>query len=104
MVKLDNGLNFVPYERQNQRKFTADFKLKVVLEVLKENDTLAPISKRYELHPNQIADWKKLFLEQARQLFEKPTLPIAARSETDAALLYEQIGRRQMELTFLKKS
>lgn len=89
---------------KSKRKFTADFKLKVVLEVLKEKETLAAISKRYELHPNQIADWKKLFLEQARQVFEKPILPVAAQSETDAALLYEQIGRLQMELTFLKMS
>lgn len=33
-----------------RRKFTADFKFKVVLEVLKEKDTLAVISKRHELH------------------------------------------------------
>jgi len=47
---------------KTKRRFTADFKLKIVLEVLKEKDTLAVISKRYELHPNQISDWKKLDL------------------------------------------
>ena len=41
---------------KTKRKFTADFKLKVVLEVLKEKDTLAVISKRHELHPTQISD------------------------------------------------
>ena len=35
---------------KTKRKFTAHFKLKVVLEVLKEKDTLAVISKRHELH------------------------------------------------------
>jgi transposase-like protein len=88
---------------KSKRKFTADFKLKVVLEVLKEKETLATISKRYELHPNQISDWKKLFLDQAPQLFEKPNLLQPSQSETDSAPLYEQIGRLQMELTFLKK-
>lgn len=34
----------------SKRRFTADFKLKVVLEVLKEKDTLVAISKRHELH------------------------------------------------------
>jgi transposase len=87
---------------KSKRKFTADFKLKVVLEVLKEKDTLAAISKRHELHPNQIADWKKLFMEQASQVFEKTTHSITA-TETDPAPLYEQIGRLQMELSFLKK-
>ena len=46
---------------KSKRKFTAQFKLKVVLEVLKEKETLAVISKPHrrtghELHPNQISD------------------------------------------------
>lgn len=89
---------------KTKRKFTADFKLKVVLEVLKEKDTLAVISKRHELHPNQISDWKKQFLEAAPSLFEPPPKPAVASTEPDAALLYEQIGRLQMELTFFKKN
>ena len=39
---------------KTKRKFSGDFKLKLVLEVLKEKDTLSVISKRHELHPNQI--------------------------------------------------
>lgn len=88
---------------KTKRKFTADFKLKVVLEVLKEKDTLTTISKRYELHPNQIADWKKQFLETASSLFEGAQKSTTATTESDVAALYEQIGRLQMELTFFKK-
>ncbi len=88
---------------KTKRKFTADFKLKVVLEVLKEKDTLAVISKRHELHPNQISDWKKQFMDSASTLFEATHKPTVASTEPDAALLYEQIGRLQMELTFFKK-
>jgi transposase len=88
---------------KTKRKFTADFKLKVVLEVLKEKDTLTTISKKHELHPNQITDWKKQFLETAPSLFETNQKATPATSEPDAALLYEQIGRLQMELTFFKK-
>lgn len=80
---------------KTKRKFTADFKLKVVLEVLKEKDTLAVISKRHELHPNQISDWKKQFMDAAPTLFEAAHK--AASAEPDVALLYEQIGRLQME-------
>jgi transposase len=89
---------------KSKRKFTPEFKLKVILEVLKEKDTLAVISKRYELHANQISDWKKQFLAGASVVFEpgdKVAKPQA--QETDAALLYEQIGRLQMEITFFKK-
>lgn len=88
---------------KTKRKFTADFKLKVVLEVLKEKDTLALISKRHELHPNQISDWKKQFMDSASTLFEAVHKPTVVSTEPDVALLYEQIGRLQMELTFFKK-
>ena len=88
---------------KTKRKFTADFKLKIVLEVIKEKDTLAVISKRHELHPNQISDWKKQFMDSASTLFEAAHKPTVSSTEPDLALLYEQIGRLQMELTFFKK-
>lgn len=88
---------------KTKRKFTADFKFKVVLEVLKEKDTLAVISKRHELHPNQISDWKKQFIDTAATLFEAARKTTPASIEPDTSLLYEQIGRLQMELTFFKK-
>ena len=82
---------------KTKRKFTADFKLKVVLEVLKEKDTLAVISKRHELHPNQISDWKKQFMDTASTLFGTTHKTTSASVEPDIALLYEQIGRLQMD-------
>lgn len=88
---------------KSKRKFTPQFKLKVVLEILKEKETLAVISKRHELHPNQISDWKKQFLDGAATVFEITTKPVKSAQEPDNALLYEQIGRLQMELTFFKK-
>lgn len=88
---------------KSKRKFTPHFKLKVVLEVLKEKETLAVISKRHELHPNQISDWKKQFLEGATAVFVTSTKSLKLSQEPDTALLYEQIGRLQMELTFFKK-
>ena len=88
---------------KTKRKFTAHFKLKVVLEVLKEKDTLAVISKRHDTRPNQISDWKKQFLETASSLFEATHKPAQASTEPDVALLYEQIGRLQIELIFFKK-
>jgi transposase-like protein len=74
------------------------------LEVLKEKDTLALIIKRYELHPNQISDWKKQFIDAAPTLFEPIHKAAPASTEPDVALLYEQIGRLQVELAFFKKS
>jgi len=76
---------------------------KVVPEVFKEKETLALISKRHELHPNQISDWKKQFLEGAAMVFEPTGTPVKTAQEPDTAPLHEQIGRLQMELTFFKK-
>jgi transposase len=47
--------------KEQRRKFTKEFKLKVVLEALKERQTLSEPSKQYELHPNQITAWKQDF-------------------------------------------
>jgi transposase len=55
------------------------------------------------LHPNQISDWKKQFLETAPSLFETAQKAASAPAEPEIDLLYEQIGRLQMELTFFKK-
>ena len=46
-------------ERKPRRKFSADFKVKVVLEALKERSTIEELARKYELHPNQIGIWKK---------------------------------------------
>ena len=49
--------------KKQRRKFSKEFKLKVVLEAVKERSTLTELCEKYELHPNQISMWKKDFLE-----------------------------------------
>jgi transposase len=53
-----------------RRKFTSSFKLKVVLEALKERHTLAELSQKFELTPQQISTWKREFLEGAENVFD----------------------------------
>jgi len=45
--------------KKTRRKFSAGFKAKVAIEALKERSTLAELSKKYELHVNQITQWKR---------------------------------------------
>ncbi len=47
--------------KQTRRKFDAGFKAKVVLEALKERETLQQLALKFELHPNQISQWKQEF-------------------------------------------
>ncbi len=88
--------------KKDKRKFTAAFKVKVAMEAVKGQSTIAELAKNYELHPSQIMDWKKTLSERSEELFEtKGKKNISCLP--DNTPLYEQIGRLQMELSFLKK-
>jgi transposase len=54
----------------SRRKFSAEFKSKVAIEALQERSTLSEISKRYDVHPNMITQWKKALLEKSACLFQ----------------------------------
>ena len=91
--------------KRTRRNFSAEFKTKVVLEVLKERNTAEEIASKYELHPNQIYQWKKEFLSKAASIFAS-----GATSEMDqkqqekfVEKLYAQIGQQKVEIDWLKK-
>lgn len=87
--------------RKSRRKFSAAFKANVAIEALKERETLAELSKRYEVHPNIISKWKQEFLEHSATVFEKKS---DSSPEVDIEKLYAKIGQLEMERDFLKKS
>jgi len=88
--------------KQTRRKFSAEFKTKVVLEALKERQTIESLAKTYELHPNQITTWKKEFLSKADSVFSSREAD-SKTSEPDTEKLYAQIGQLKVENDFLKK-
>ena len=91
--------------KAKRRKFSAEFKSKVTLEVLKEQQTIEALSKKYDVHPHQINTWKREFIQNSSSVFEKSGTA-TADSETQAELiqvLYAQIGELKVANDFLKK-
>ena len=85
-----------------RKKISADFKLKVVLEALKEKQTLSELSQKYEVAGSQISTWKAEFLARAGGVFGVSK----AKEKTDdreKEQLFATIGRLQHENDFLKK-
>jgi transposase len=87
--------------KQKRRKFSGAFKAKVAIEALKERETLAELSNRFEVHPNMISKWKQEFLDRSAEVFDKKS---DAESEVDPEKLYAKIGQLEIENDFLKKS
>jgi transposase len=88
----------------SRRKFTSEFKFKVVLEALSERYTIQELGRKYEIHPTQITNWKSQFLKNGQAVFDRPVKD----SKTEAQELEDRylkvIGQQKMEIDFLKKA
>ena len=89
--------------KRSIRKFDSAFKGKVAIEALKERETLSELAVRYDLHPNQISQWKQEFLENLSVVFEQKGSNSKQEPVIDVGKLYSKIGEFQMEKDFLKK-
>lgn len=89
--------------RRPRRNFSAEFKTKVVIEALKERDTIEDLARKYELHPNQISTWKKEFLAKASSVFSAANEEVKQDQEAEMSKLFEQIGRQKIEIEWMKK-
>jgi transposase len=91
--------------KTSRRKFTTEFKSKVCLEAIKEQQTIDALSKKHDLHPTQINTWKKEFLEKAATVFDKEGSAATDTADKDQLIqvLYAQIGELKVANDFLKK-
>lgn len=76
-------------------------KTKVVLEVLKEQQTIQELASKYEVHPNQISTWKNEFLSNASSVFDSKKEK--QNTHQDTAKLYKVIREQKVEIDFLKE-
>ena len=85
-----------------RRKFSSAFKAKVALEALQERETIEFLSKKHDVHPNQILRWKKELAENSFKVFSSES----GRSDKSDKLtdeLYKQIGQLKVDNDWLKK-
>lgn len=91
-----------------RRKFSAEFKTKIVLELLREEKQLGDIAHEHGISPNQLRNWKKEFLENAVKVFseskyEKELNDKERVLDEERNQLMAKVGQLTIENDWLKK-
>ena len=89
---------------KKRKTFTKEFKARVALDAVKGQKTLGELSAEYGVHSNQIGQWKKRLIKEAPDLFSRGKNRDAEAQEAEKDRLYQQIGKLQVELEWLKKT
>ncbi len=86
-----------------RKQYDGRFKAKVAIEAIKNQQTVAQIASHYEVHPNQVSQWKKQALEELPQMFANRRPKATSDNEQLIAELYRQIGQLKVELDWVQK-
>ena len=88
--------------RRSRRNHSPEFKAKVALAAVQGDLTMAELVKKFDVHANQISDWKKRLLKGASDVFGKGARK-AEESEQTVQELHAKIGQLTMENDFLER-
>jgi transposase-like protein len=88
-----------------RKHYGTDLKVKVVLEILKEEKTVTQLASEYKIHYSQLLKWKKQVLEGLPHLFsDSRTKALKTAHEKEVTALYQEIGQLTTQLNGIKKS
>ena len=94
-----------PKELSKRRTHSPKFKARVAMEAISGRKTLQEIAADHTIHPIQVSQWKKQLLEGSSELFSRgKKLQANDEGQVKEAELFQQIGKLQMELEWLKKN
>ncbi len=89
--------------RRKRKQYSPEFKAKVALAAIKNEETIAQIAARYEVHPTVIHTWKRNLLDGASDLFVKGHKKENQTNDAKVDELYRHIGKLKVERDFLSK-
>ena len=87
--------------RRKRRNHSSEFKAKVALAAVRGDKTLSELAAQFDVHPNQIQDWRKRLIEGAGEVFSRGPDKGAEVSEEQVKALHAKIGQLSMENDFL---
>lgn len=93
-----------------RKNYSAEFKSKVVLEVIREENRLEEIAAKNEINPNMLRNWRQEFLKNAPTIFGKKESKAAefaekkkeAKLEKEQTVMLKKIGQLTLERDFLQ--
>lgn len=91
---------------EKRNRYTAEFKAKVVIELLQEESTLNQVATKYQLNPQMLSQWKSDFIKNAAFVFErnKDEAGKLKKEMEEKESRYQQIiGQQSYEIDWLKK-
>ncbi len=94
------------YMSKNRRNFSPEEKASIVLEILREEETLSEISRKYEIAQPVLSRWKAEFLENMPSIFERKGESIEKvkqEHQAEKEQLVKKIGELTLDVDFLKK-
>lgn len=87
--------------RRTRRNHAPGFKAKVAIAAIKGDKTLAELAEHFDVHPNQISEWKQQLQESAADVFGGGP-PKSKAAEPDLKVLHAKIGQLTLENDFLE--
>lgn len=88
-----------------RKQFSANFKVQVALDAIKNELTIAELAQKHGVHPSQIKEWKNVLEKESEGLFARKTGKNNNQSDTSKYVeaLERKAGQQAVEIDFLKK-
>ena len=87
--------------KRPRRNHTPAFKAKVALAAVRGEKTIVELAQQFDVHPNQITQWRNQLLDGAAEVFDGEAKTAAPAPAVDVKTLHAKIGQLTLEIDFL---